>query len=90
MMVQAHDGRLRYYEGSRLPDEMVFFTGAPHKGRHVGECFPRDLKSPTSWSPAKAQIWPTWRDVVHVAVGVVCIGLLSFISSVAHAAFSGM
>lgn len=90
LVMQFPNGRCRIYEDSALPDEMIFLTGTPTKGKHVGECFPGPFRDTSLWTPPEVKPWPAGRDVVHLALGFVAFTLLNFIVSAAHAAITSM
>ena len=90
MKVQAHDGSLHDVRGAQLPDSVVTFAGRDHKGLHMAQILlspnPGTLAGPT-YDPPQAKFWPNWRDVMHVAIGLIGAGLLSFLGNLIDAAF---
>lgn len=68
--VQARDGQRHTYEGKRLPDSFMFFSGISHKDSHLGTVLglPRE-KVPTSL----AGFMPGPRDWLYVIIGAALV-----------------
>ncbi len=90
LKVQAHDGSLHDVRGKRLPDAIATFAGRDYKDLHMAQILlarnPGVLAKPP-YEPPEARFWPAWRDVVHVAIGLIAAGLLNFVRSLASLAF---
>ena len=90
LKVQAHDGSLHDVRGKRLPDGIVTFAGRDHKGLHTAQILLRPnpgILAKPQHKPPEVRFWPVLRDVVHMAVGFIAAGLLSFLGSVVDSAF---
>ncbi len=83
--VQGQDGHLYVLEGKELPDFIQTCSGTGHKGKHLAQI----LLNPANFPPpprGEMKTWPNWRDVVHLALGMVFfLLLLRIVSTLAEA-----
>ncbi len=93
IMVQRGDGGLVELAGPDLPDSIISFAGNGHKDLHKAYIYSqgdtsaftpnfRPHRQPASWrrSYYAEPAWPTRRDVLHMAIGLIAIGILRFIA----------
>ena len=93
IMVQRGDGGLVELAGPDLPDSILTFAGNGHKDLHKGYIYSQGDTSaftpnfrPHRWAASWRRsyyaepAWPTRRDVFHMAIGLITIGILRFIA----------
>ncbi len=89
--VQASDGSLHRIKGDKLPQAFVVFAGKAYKGLHLGQVLlsrePGNDFLKQQYAPPVANYWPAGRDAMHVVIGVIGAGMLSFLTSLASATF---
>ena len=93
MMVQRGDRGLVELTGSDLPDSILTFAGNGHKDRHEAYVYSQDdtsaftpefrpqRRSSSRWRHHADPDWPTRRDVIHMAIGLLALGVLKFIAT---------
>ena len=77
----------------RMPNSVITHSGEGYKGEHEAHFFYEGNSSaftpnfqpqrrPASWRRSRyaEPAWPTRRDVVHMAIGLMAIGILRFIA----------
>ncbi len=87
------DGETVELTGPDLPNCIVSFAGDGHKGLHEAFVLSHDgtpsfmphfrpkRQSSQRWRHRADPDWPTRRDVIHLAIGVIAIGILRFIAT---------
>ncbi len=93
IMVQRGDRGLLELAGPDLPDSILTFAGNGHKDLHKAYIYSHDESSPFApdFRPKRQFLrwrrsyyaepaWPTRRDAVHMAIGLLVIGILRFIA----------
>ena len=93
MMVQREDGEMVELTGPDLPDWIVSFAGNGHKDSHEAYIYSREgasaftpefrpkRQSSPRWRHRADPDWPTRRDVIHMAIGLIAIGILKLIAT---------
>ena len=80
MTVQTPEGRLHHLQGSKLPDSISLYCGAPYSGAHLAEVLlsPKDAKA-TPLRPAEPG-WLTKRDAGWFLFGMFAFRLILFLA----------
>ena len=92
IMVQRGDQSLVELTGPDLPDSILTFAGNGHKDLHEGYIYSHGGASPFTpdfrpkresrrWRYRYDPDWPTRRDVIHLAIGLMAIGVLKLIAT---------
>ncbi len=80
--IQARDGRLYVLEGEQLPAYVQTHTGTGFKGEHLMQI----LMKPGPAKEARMN-WPTGRDLLHGALGILFVVIVRLLTGVAQGEF---
>lgn len=87
MTVQDADGRVYRLEGDRLPELVSFDTRRNEENRALAEILLRDQRQNLP-SLALVEVRPRWpknRDILHMAIPLVALGLIKLMAAIAIA-----
>lgn len=85
--IQARDGRLHVIQGDKLPDFMQTCAGQGYKGAHIAQILLNPNAPRSTELPEEPKCWPTARDALHAAFGVVGFLFARFFVAVANGEF---
>jgi hypothetical protein len=80
------DGFARDLTGSKLPNKVVFYPPSSEDSRSVAQIFLDEPVGPNRPMIAMVEIRPRWprnRDILHMAIPLVALGLMRLMTAVA-------